>query len=84
MVMDSLFSDPWTSTFNNILCRQGYITAKSIRLQGILLLVYTQMKHVVHLREIEAQYTKTGLGGMWVSHEVSFSFFSLLYKMLHD
>ncbi|XP_026327445.1 inositol polyphosphate 5-phosphatase K-like isoform X3 [Hyposmocoma kahamanoa] len=65
MLMDSLFSDPWTSTFNNILCRQGYISAKSIRLQGILLLVYTQMRHVVHLREIEAQYTKTGLGGMW-------------------
>ncbi|XP_049873277.1 inositol polyphosphate 5-phosphatase K-like isoform X1 [Pectinophora gossypiella] len=65
MLMDSLFTDPWTSTFNKILCRQGYITAKSIRLQGILLLVYTQMKHVTHLRDIEAQYTKTGLGGIW-------------------
>ncbi|CAH2048510.1 unnamed protein product, partial [Iphiclides podalirius] len=65
MVMDSLFTDPWTSTFNKILCRQGYIIAKSIRLQGILMLVYTQMKHVTHLRYIEAQYTKTGLGGLW-------------------
>ncbi|CAG4969549.1 unnamed protein product [Parnassius apollo] len=65
MVMDSLFSDPWTSTFNKILCRQGYIIAKNIRLQGIMLLVYTQMKHVTHLRDIEAQYTKTGLGGLW-------------------
>ncbi|KAJ2948975.1 hypothetical protein O0L34_g5915 [Tuta absoluta] len=65
MLMDSLFTDPWTSTFNKILCRQGYISAKSIRLQGILLLVYTQMKHVRHLRDIEAQYTKTGLGGIW-------------------
>ncbi|XP_022813918.1 inositol polyphosphate 5-phosphatase K-like isoform X1 [Spodoptera litura] len=65
MVMDSLFTDAWTSSFNKILCRQGFIIAKSTRLQGLLLLVYTQMKHVTHLRDIEAQYTKTGLGGMW-------------------
>ncbi|XP_068633348.1 inositol polyphosphate 5-phosphatase K-like isoform X1 [Battus philenor] len=65
MVMDSLFTDPWTATFNKILCRQGYIIAKNIRLQGIILLVYTQLKHVTHLRDIEAQYTKTGLGGLW-------------------
>ncbi|XP_046966100.1 inositol polyphosphate 5-phosphatase K-like isoform X1 [Vanessa cardui] len=65
MLMDSLFTDQWTSMFNKILCRQGFIVAKNIRLQGIMLLVYTQMKHVVHLRDIEAQYTKTGLGGLW-------------------
>ncbi|XP_035440004.1 inositol polyphosphate 5-phosphatase K isoform X2 [Spodoptera frugiperda] len=65
LVMDSLFTDAWTSSFNKILCRQGFIIAKSTRLQGILLLVYTQLKHVTHLRDIEAQYTKTGLGGMW-------------------
>lgn len=65
LVMDSLFTDSWTSAFNKILCRQGYIVAKATRLQGILLIVYTQMKHVIHLRDIEAQYTKTGLGGMW-------------------
>ncbi|CAH0751323.1 unnamed protein product [Diatraea saccharalis] len=65
MLMDSLFSDPWTSSFNKILCRQGFVIAKSTRLQGLVLLVYTQMKHVMHLRDIEAQYTKTGLGGMW-------------------
>ncbi|XP_045498376.1 inositol polyphosphate 5-phosphatase K-like isoform X2 [Colias croceus] len=65
MLMDSLFTDQWTSTFNKILCRQGFIIAKNIRLQGIILLVYTQMKHVTHLRDIEAQYTKTGLGGLW-------------------
>lgn len=69
--MDSLFTDVWTSTFNKILCRQGYIIAKLTRLQGILLIVYTQMKHVTHLRDIEAQYTKTGLGGMWVSDQVN-------------
>ncbi|XP_050350940.1 inositol polyphosphate 5-phosphatase K-like isoform X1 [Nymphalis io] len=65
MLMDSLFTDQWTSMFNKILCRQGFIVAKNIRLQGIMLLVYTQMKHVIHLRDIEAQYTKTGLGGLW-------------------
>ncbi|CAK1556402.1 unnamed protein product [Leptosia nina] len=65
MVMDSLFTDQWTAMFNKILCRQGFVIAKSIRLQGLLLLVYAQMKHVTHLRDIEAQYTRTGLGGLW-------------------
>ncbi|KAL4707802.1 hypothetical protein ACJJTC_001748 [Scirpophaga incertulas] len=65
MLMDSLFTDSWTSTFSRILCKLGYIIVKSTRLQGLLLLVYGQMRHVVHLRDIEAQYTKTGLGGMW-------------------
>lgn len=74
VVMDSLFCDPWTSAFNKILCRQGFIIAKSTRLQGMLLLVYTQMKHVTHLRDIEAQYTKTGLGGMWVSIKIILSY----------
>lgn len=67
MLMDSLFNDPWTANFKNILCKQDFILAKTIRLQGLLLLVYSQMKHVTHMREIEAQYTRTGLGGMWVS-----------------
>lgn len=65
MLLDTLFTDPWTACFNKILCKQGYILAKTMRLQGLLLLVYSQMKHVTHLREIEAQYTKTGLGGIW-------------------
>ncbi|XP_059050508.1 inositol polyphosphate 5-phosphatase K-like isoform X2 [Achroia grisella] len=65
MIMDNLFIDPWSSAFNAILCRRNFFMAKNIRLQGMLLLVYTQMKHLTHLREIEAQYTKTGLGGMW-------------------
>ncbi|XP_045447804.1 inositol polyphosphate 5-phosphatase K-like [Melitaea cinxia] len=65
MLMDSLFTDQWTSMFNKILCRQGFVVAKSIRLQGIILIVYTKLKHVTHLRDIEAQFTKTGLGGLW-------------------
>lgn len=67
MLMDSLFTDQWTQMFSKILCRQGYVVAKSQRLQGIMLLVYTQLKHLPHLRDIVAQYTKTGLGGFWVS-----------------
>lgn len=80
MLMDSLFTDAWTACFNKILCRQGFIIAKSTRLQGILLLVYTQMKHVTHLRDIEAQYTKTGLGGMWVSWNCLFLSVSSLFN----
>lgn len=83
MLMDSLFTDAWTSTFNKILCRQGFVIAKNIRLQGLLLLVYTQMKHITHLRDIEAQYTKTGLGGMWVSQHICL-LASKDYELIHN
>lgn len=64
--MDAIFSDPWTTSINKILCKNDYILVKSIRLQGILLLVYCLRKHILHLRDVETQYTKTGLGGIWV------------------
>lgn len=35
-------------------------------MQGLLLVVFAKRKHVIHLREVETEYTRTGLAGLWV------------------
>lgn len=67
MLMDTLFDDPWTYECRTILRNKGYIKLKSIRLQGLLTIVFSLRKHLLNIREIESEYTRTGLGGMWAS-----------------
>ncbi|XP_074038341.1 inositol polyphosphate 5-phosphatase K isoform X1 [Leptinotarsa decemlineata] len=64
MVMDSLFDDPWTLASKELLQRD-YIKLKSVRLQGLLLLVFSLRKHLLNIRDMESEYTRTGLAGMW-------------------
>lgn len=65
MLMDTLFDDSWTTALRRILDNRGYIKLKSIRLQGLLLSVFALKKHLLNVREIESEYTRTGLAGMW-------------------
>ncbi|XP_067010509.1 inositol polyphosphate 5-phosphatase K isoform X2 [Anabrus simplex] len=65
MVMDAIFDDSWTNAFRQVLATHDYVKVKTIRLQGLLLSLYCLRKHLLHLRDIETQYTKTGFGGMW-------------------
>ncbi|XP_063700032.1 phosphatidylinositol 4,5-bisphosphate 5-phosphatase A isoform X2 [Culicoides brevitarsis] len=57
--------DPWIKQFKNILKKRDYIIVKSEHLQGLLLVVFAKRKHVLHLREVETEYTRTGLAGFW-------------------
>lgn len=34
-------------------------------MQGLLIVMFAQRKHLLHLREIETEFTRTGLGGIW-------------------
>ncbi|XP_050308563.1 phosphatidylinositol 4,5-bisphosphate 5-phosphatase A-like isoform X2 [Anthonomus grandis grandis] len=65
MLMDTFFEDSWTAAIREILDARGYIKLKSIRLQGLLLSVFTLKKHLLNIREIESEYTRTGFAGMW-------------------
>ncbi|XP_020281768.1 inositol polyphosphate 5-phosphatase K-like [Pseudomyrmex gracilis] len=60
-----LFEDPWTKAFRDVLKKYDYVKIRSQRLQGLVLNAFCLRKHLTHLRLIEAQYTKTGFGGMW-------------------
>lgn len=66
MLMDALFDDPWTNATRNILADRDYIKLKTIRLQGLVLSVYCLRKHIFSIKEVESEYTRTGLSGMWV------------------
>ncbi|PNF32338.1 Inositol polyphosphate 5-phosphatase K [Cryptotermes secundus] len=65
ILMDAIFDDPWTNAYRDVLARWDYVKVKTIRLQGLLLSLFCLRKHLLHLRDIETQYTRTGLGGMW-------------------
>lgn len=70
--MKSLFKDdPWTQRFKELLSERGYVGIKSEQMQGLLLVLFTKREHLLHVREVETEYTRTGLGGIWVRGKVS-------------
>nr|CAD7587231.1 unnamed protein product [Timema genevievae] len=48
-----------------VLASRDYVKVKTVRLQGTVISLFCLRKHLLHLRDIETQYTKTGFGGMW-------------------
>lgn len=67
MFMAALFDEPWTNACRDILGARDYVKIKSIKLQGLLLSIYSLRRHLLNIREVEAEYTRTGLSGMWVN-----------------
>jgi len=67
LLADNLLAgeDPWTASLRSKLAPLGYIKVRSIRLMGIVLSLFTLVKHVPHLRGIETQYTRLGFAGYW-------------------
>ncbi|XP_034759078.2 inositol polyphosphate 5-phosphatase K-like isoform X1 [Acipenser ruthenus] len=64
-ISDMTFDDPWSSFFMDTLAPLGYVKLTSIRMQGLLLLVFAQHCHVPFIRDIQASYTRTGIYGYW-------------------
>lgn len=66
-VVKGLFKDdPWTQKFKELLKIRGYIAIKSEQMQGLLIILFAKKQHLLHIREVETEYTRTGLGGIWV------------------
>ncbi|XP_035785313.1 phosphatidylinositol 4,5-bisphosphate 5-phosphatase A-like isoform X5 [Anopheles albimanus] len=62
----NLFKDDlWTQKFKDILKERDYVVIKTEQMQGLLLSVFARRKHLLHLRQVETEYTRTGLGGIW-------------------
>ncbi|XP_051255536.1 inositol polyphosphate 5-phosphatase Ka isoform X2 [Dicentrarchus labrax] len=62
---DTVFDDPWSHMFMSTLAPRKYVKVSSIRMQGLLLLFFSKMEHVPFIRDIQAQYTRTGIFGYW-------------------
>uniref|UniRef100_A0A8D0GT53 Inositol polyphosphate-5-phosphatase K n=1 Tax=Sphenodon punctatus TaxID=8508 RepID=A0A8D0GT53_SPHPU len=62
---DLAFDDPWSIFFMTILSPLGYVKLSSIRMQGLLLLVFVKHAHIPFVRDIHSQFTRTGIYGYW-------------------
>ncbi|KAK0135802.1 Inositol polyphosphate 5-phosphatase K [Merluccius polli] len=64
-VSDLAFEDAWSRLFMTTLAPLGYLKVSSIRMQGLLILVFSKLDHVPFIRDIQATYTRTGIFGYW-------------------
>ncbi|KAM4699625.1 inositol polyphosphate 5-phosphatase K isoform 2-T2 [Discoglossus pictus] len=62
---DLAFDDPWSLFFMDVLSPLGYVKISSIRMQGLLLLVFVKHKHIPFIQDIRTNYMRTGLYGYW-------------------
>ncbi|XP_066455764.1 inositol polyphosphate 5-phosphatase K isoform X2 [Eleutherodactylus coqui] len=62
---DLAFDDSWSLYFMDILAPLGYVKLSSIRMQGLLLLIFVKHKHIPFIQDIQTNYIRTGLYGYW-------------------
>ncbi|XP_057893742.1 inositol polyphosphate 5-phosphatase K isoform X1 [Melospiza georgiana] len=62
---DLAFDDPWSIFFMTVLSPLGYVKLSSVRMQGLLLLIFVRHAHLPFIRNIHTHYTRTGLFGYW-------------------
>ncbi|XP_053729763.1 inositol polyphosphate 5-phosphatase Ka isoform X1 [Synchiropus splendidus] len=64
-VTDTLFDDPWSHLLTSALAPKNYVKVSSIRMQGLLLLIFSKLEHLSFIRDIKETYTRTGVFGYW-------------------
>ncbi|XP_077422631.1 inositol polyphosphate 5-phosphatase K-like isoform X5 [Vanacampus margaritifer] len=60
-----VFDDPWSYVLMTALAPRQYVKVSSIRMQGLLLLIFSKLEHLPFIRDIQATYTRTGIFGYW-------------------
>uniref|UniRef100_A0A663DY41 Inositol polyphosphate-5-phosphatase J n=1 Tax=Aquila chrysaetos chrysaetos TaxID=223781 RepID=A0A663DY41_AQUCH len=63
---DALFTDQWSELFMDVLSPFHFVLVRStVRMQGVILLVFAKYYHLPFLQDIQTDCTRTGLGGYW-------------------
>ncbi|KAL7976051.1 hypothetical protein Chor_009729 [Crotalus horridus] len=62
---DLAFEEPWTASLTAALAPLGHVRVSSIRMQGILLLLFARQAHLPFIQGVRSQFTRTGLHGYW-------------------
>uniref|UniRef100_A0A8C4LNU1 Inositol polyphosphate 5-phosphatase K n=1 Tax=Equus asinus TaxID=9793 RepID=A0A8C4LNU1_EQUAS len=62
---DTAFEDPWSSFFMDVLSPLSFIKVSSVRMQGLLLLVFAKLQHLPFIQILSTKSTPTGLFGYW-------------------
>jgi len=59
-VVDSMLygEDAWTKACRDVLVRHDYVKIRSQRLMGFSISIFVKRKHLLHIRDVEAQYTR--------------------------
>lgn len=65
LLSQAFFEEPWIQAIRNALHKYSYVKVKHVRLQGLILTIFTKREHLIQLRGIQSTYTRTGLGGVW-------------------
>lgn len=68
---DALFTDQWSELFMDALGPFNFVLVSTVRMQGVILLLFAKYYHLPFLRDVQTDCTRTGLGGYWVSVELA-------------
>ncbi|XP_052592284.1 phosphatidylinositol 4,5-bisphosphate 5-phosphatase A [Peromyscus californicus insignis] len=62
---DALFTDQWSELFMDALGPFNFVLVSTVRMQGVILLLFAKYYHLPFLRDVQTDCTRTGLGGYW-------------------
>ncbi|XP_028914190.1 phosphatidylinositol 4,5-bisphosphate 5-phosphatase A isoform X4 [Ornithorhynchus anatinus] len=62
---DALFTDQWSELFMEVLAPFNFVLVSTVRMQGVILLVFAKYYHLPFLQNVQTDCTRTGLGGYW-------------------
>ncbi|KAM3602000.1 uncharacterized protein V6R79_022593 [Siganus canaliculatus] len=85
-ISDLLAEDSWSHVFMDTLAPRGFVKVASIRMQGLLLLVFAKQIHLPYIRKVKTTYTRTGIFGYWGNKggvSVRFSFYGHMVCFLN-
>ncbi|XP_007556156.1 inositol polyphosphate 5-phosphatase K isoform X2 [Poecilia latipinna] len=85
-ISDLMAEDSWSHLFMDTLGPKGFVKVTSVRMQGLLLLVFAKMMHLPFIRNIQTTYTRTGIFGYWGNKgavSVRFSFYGHMMCFLN-
>ncbi|XP_036451251.1 inositol polyphosphate 5-phosphatase K [Colossoma macropomum] len=85
-VSDLIAEDSWSHLFMNTLGPIGFVKVTSVRMQGLLLMVFAKQAHLPFIRDIQSTYTRTGIFGYWGNKggvSVRFSFYGHMLCFLN-
>ncbi|KAL7847629.1 hypothetical protein AOLI_G00223470 [Acnodon oligacanthus] len=85
-VSDLIAEDSWSHLFMNTLGPNGFVKVTSVRMQGLLLIVFARQVHLPFIRDIQSTYTRTGIFGYWGNKggvSVRFSFYGHMLCFLN-
>ncbi|XP_051540879.1 inositol polyphosphate 5-phosphatase K-like isoform X2 [Myxocyprinus asiaticus] len=85
-ISDLIADDSWSHLLMDTLAPKGYIKVISVRMQGLLLILFAKQVHLPFIRDIQSTYTCTGLFGYWGNKggvSVRFSFYGHMLCFLN-